>query len=206
VSVFEARAGRLLRVKGLSAPCYEFRYGSVSLRTAAIAMTSSPEQLNPTEPAALPLSGVLVGIDYGTKRVGVSVSDRDQKFSSPLHNYQRQGEQSDSRFFRKLVEEYRPIGFVVGLPLHLSGDESEKSKEARKYAAWLTQLTSLPHNFQDERFSSFHAETLLQNAELSKQKRKDRIDKLAAQILLQSFLDRRANPAVERFIPQNETR
>ncbi len=111
-------------------------------------MTSSPEQLNPTEPAPLPLCGVLVGIDYGTKRVGVSVSDRDQKFSSPLHNYQRQGEQPDARFFRKLVEEYRPIGFVVGLPLHLSGDESEKSKEARKYAAWLTQLTGLPHNFR----------------------------------------------------------
>ncbi|MFN9720885.1 MAG: Holliday junction resolvase RuvX [Planctomycetota bacterium] len=159
-------------------------------------MTSSPEQLAPTEPDPLPLSGVLVGIDYGTRRVGVSVSDRDQKFSSPLHNYQRQGEQPDSRFFRKLVDEYRPVGFVVGLPLHLSGDESEKSREARCYAVWLTQLTGLPHNFQDERFSSFQAETLLQSAELSKQKRKDRIDKLAAQILLQSFLDRREHGAM----------
>lgn len=139
----------------------------------------------------VPLSGVLLGIDYGTRRVGVAVSDRDQRFSSPLHNHDRHGVQVDERFFRKVVEEYRPVGLVVGLPIHLSGDESEKSREARKFAEWLGTVTGLPYTFQDERFTSFQAEKLLLAAELSKKKRKERMDKLAAQILLQTFLDSR---------------
>ena len=136
--------------------------------------------------------GVLFGIDYGTKRVGVAVSDRNQRFSSPLQNHERQGLQGDTRFFRKLVEEYRPVGLVVGLPIHLSGDESQKSREARDYATWLTSITGLPHCFQDERFTSHQAEMILLQAELTKKQRKARMDKLSAQILLQTFLDKRA--------------
>ncbi len=139
----------------------------------------------------VPESGVLLGIDYGTRRVGVAVSDRDQRFSSPLHNHDRHGVQVDERFFRKVVEEYQPVGLVVGLPIHLSGDESEKSREARKFAEWLGTVTGLPYTFQDERFTSFQAEKLLLAAELSKKKRKERMDKLSAQILLQTFLDAR---------------
>ena len=140
---------------------------------------------------SVPETGVLLGIDYGTKRVGVAVSDRDQKFSSPLHNHDRHGVHVDERFFRKVVEEFRPVGLVVGLPIHLSGDESEKSREARLFGQWLGTITGLPFTFQDERFTSFQAEKLLMAAELSKKKRKERMDKLAAQILLQTFLDAR---------------
>lgn len=149
----------------------------------------SPSSVNAEQ--SVPKSGVLLGIDYGTKRVGVAVSDRDQRFSSPLHNHDRHGVQVDERFFRKVVEEYRPVGLVVGLPIHLSGDESEKSREARKFAEWLCTVTGLPYTFQDERFTSFQAEKLLLAAELSKKKRKERMDKLSAQILLQTFLDAR---------------
>lgn len=143
-------------------------------------------------PPALPIVGVLLGIDYGTKRVGVAVSDREQKFSSPLFNHDRQGIQGDERFFRKVVAEYRPVGIVVGLPIHLSGDESQKSREARDFAAWLTALSGLPHTFQDERFTSHTAELILLQAELTRKQRKARMDKLSAQILLQTFLDKRA--------------
>ncbi len=143
------------------------------------------------QPAILPRDGVLLGIDYGTKRVGIAVSDMYQKYASPLFNHQRQGRQADERFFLKLIPEYRPVGLVVGLPIHLSGDESEKSREARRFAAWLSGLFSLPADFQDERFSSFQAEQLMLQAELNARQRKARIDKLAAQILLQTFLDRR---------------
>ena len=148
-----------------------------------------------TSAPTVPTAGVLLGIDYGTKRVGVAVSDRNQRFSSPLHNHERHGLHVDERFFRKVVEEYSPVGMVVGLPIHLSGDESEKSREARLFAEWLTKVTGLPHTFQDERFSSFHAEKLLMAAEMSARKRKERMDKLAAQILLQAFLDARTKAA-----------
>ena len=164
-------------------------------------MTSEP--LTSPFHVSLPEFGVLVGIDYGTKRVGVAVSDREQKFSSPLYNHQRQGIQGDSRFFLNLVEEYRPAGLVIGLPLHLSGDESEKSREARKFAVWLSELTQLPHSFQDERFSSFQAERLMSDAALTKKQRKDRIDKLAAQILLQTFLESRQSTSNATQLLQN---
>ncbi len=134
-----------------------------------------------------------MGIDYGTKRVGVAVTDVFQEISSPLHNYQRAGHQADEYFFLKVVEEYEVAGFVVGLPVHMSGDESKKSKEARRYAKWLTKLTGLPHAFQDERYSSVQAEARMLDAQLSKKQRHARIDKLAAQILLQAFVENRAN-------------
>lgn len=157
------------------------------------------------ESVPLPESGVLLGIDYGTKRVGVAVSDRDQKFSSPVHNHQRQGLQGDERFFRRLVAEYNPAGLVVGLPIHLSGDESEKSREARKFAQWLSQVTGLPFCFQDERFTSFQAERMLTEAAMTKKQRKERMDKLAAQILLQNFLEGRTAARTKRQAPQADT-
>ncbi len=135
--------------------------------------------------------GRLLGIDYGTKRVGVAVSDIHQEFSSPLHNYQRHGKQEDERFFRNVVSEYEISGLVVGLPVHMSGDESQKSREARNYGAWLKRLTGLPVAFQDERYSSVRADALMMQVSMTRKQRSARIDKLAAHILLQQFLDSR---------------
>lgn len=143
--------------------------------------------------SSLPSDGRLLGIDFGTKRVGVAVSDVMQKFASPLHNYQRSGRQADERFFCNLAREYEVKGFVVGLPVHMSGQESQKSAEARSFARWLTKVTSLPHAFQDERYSSVQAQALMMQANLSPKQRKARVDKLAAHILLQAFLDSRDN-------------
>ncbi|MFO0977533.1 MAG: Holliday junction resolvase RuvX [Planctomycetaceae bacterium] len=152
----------------------------------------------------IPKYGVVLGIDYGTKRIGVSVSDREQKFSSPLHNHTRQGLQGDERFFRKVVAEYRPVGLVVGLPLHMNGNESQKSREATKFAVWLSQITQLPYTFQDERLTSFQAEKLLLAAEMTNKQRKERMDKLAAQILLQMWLDARQPPRVPKSLPPED--
>ncbi|APZ96887.1 Holliday junction resolvase RuvX [Fuerstiella marisgermanici] len=151
-----------------------------------------------TDNSNLPARGRLLGIDYGTKRVGVAVSDVFQEISSPLYNYERRGQLNDEAFFLKVVEEYETIGFVIGLPVHMSGDESQKSKEARRYAKWLTKLTGLPHAFQDERYSSVQAEAKMFDAQLSKKQRHARIDKLAAQILLQAFIEARAAEAAKQ--------
>jgi putative Holliday junction resolvase len=139
----------------------------------------------------LPERGRLLGIDYGTKRVGVAVSDVFQEIASPLHNYQLVGHIADVQFFQKVAHEYEIAGLVVGLPLHISGDESEKSKEARRYAKWLSKVTNVPHAFQDERYSSVVAESMMIQADLSRKQRKARVDKLAAHILLQAFMDGR---------------
>lgn len=141
---------------------------------------------------SIPRRGRLVGIDYGTVRVGVSVSDVFQKLASPLHNYQRVSRQADEQFFRGQLQEYDVAGIIVGLPLHMNGDEGEKSREARLYGRWLHKISQLPVVFQDERLSSAQAEVLLHSAALTAKQRKARIDKLAAQIILQTWMDRRA--------------
>ena len=78
---------------------------------------------------------------------------------------------------------------MVGLPLYASGDESQKSFEAREFGSWLATLTGLPVAYHDERYTSVQAESLLGAASLTRGKRKKRIDKVAAQLILSSFLD-----------------
>jgi putative holliday junction resolvase len=137
----------------------------------------------------LPRTGRLAAIDYGTVRIGVAITDPDQRLASPLENYTRRDAAADAKWLQGLVNQERIAGFVVGLPVHSSGDESQKSGEARKFAAWIAELTKLPVGFFDERYTSAHAEVLLQGAELTKKRRKQRLDKLAAQILLAAYLE-----------------
>lgn len=140
----------------------------------------------------LPTVGRLAGIDYGTKRIGVAVSDRRQSLASPVENYQRNGVEAESRWFRQFAQREELVGFVVGLPVHLDGGESAKSREARAFAQWLHELTQLPVVFCDERYTSKQAEQMLIEVDMPRKKRKQRLDKLAAQIMLQGFLESRA--------------
>ncbi|MEZ6047039.1 MAG: Holliday junction resolvase RuvX [Planctomycetaceae bacterium] len=103
--------------------------------------------------------------------------------------WQRQSEAGDARFIKKLVEENQVVGLVVGLPVHMSGDEGGVAAQARQYGDWLAETVSLPVQYWDERFTSAKAETLLYSADLNAKQRKEKIDKLAAHIILQSFLD-----------------
>lgn len=152
-------------------------------------MTSPADVKDNDEP--FPATGVLIGIDFGTKRIGVAVSDGTQSIASPVYNYNRTNLQEDEDFFHAVIDEYEAVGFVVGLPVHMSGDESKKSKEARKFAAWLTRRTKLPTTFQDERHSSVQAEAMLMQASMSDKKRKAKLDKVAAAIILEDYLQSR---------------
>lgn len=145
-----------------------------------------------SDPVSLPTEGKLAGIDYGTVRIGVAICDPGQSFASPYENYNRSSEQIDAQYFTSMVKEESIVGLVVGLPLHLSGDESEKSIEARAFGAWLGEITGLPVVFHDERFTSSAAEDALLAANLTKKRRKARLDMLAAQMILRGFLDSRA--------------
>lgn len=144
-----------------------------------------------TEPAEFPTRGRLLGLDYGTKRVGIALTNPEQTIASPLENYTRSSEPQDARRLQQIVQEYRVAGLVVGLPLHArSGDEGEKAREARKFGTWASAATGLPVCFWDERYTTAIAEMHLLSASLSKKKRQARLDKLAAQIMLQSYLQR----------------
>ena len=117
------------------------------------------------------------------------MTDPDRTMASPLEVYARRNSERDAKYFQQLAREERIVLWVVGLPVHLDGRESRKSEEARRFGQWLQESTSLPVEYFDERFSSVQAEELLVGAELTHKKRKQRIDKLAAQIMLTAYLE-----------------
>lgn len=139
--------------------------------------------------SSVPTRGTLLGLDYGTKRIGVAVSTPEQSIASPLENYTRRNEPEDAAFLKKLATEYQAVGLVVGLPVHMSGDEGAKAREARVFGEWAARVCGLPVVFWDERYSSAMAQLYLQQAEVSRKKQKQRLDKVAAQVMLQAFLD-----------------
>ena len=136
-----------------------------------------------------PPTGRIAGIDFGTVRIGVAISDPMQSIASPLDNYDRRDERRDAAYFRRLVEQESIARFVVGLPVHLDGRESEKSIQAREFGDWLRRTTGIPVDHFDERFTTSQAQQYLIGARLSKKKRKARLDKLAAQIMLAAYLE-----------------
>jgi nicotinamidase/pyrazinamidase len=136
-----------------------------------------------------PSHGRLAGIDFGTVRIGIAITDQQRMLASPYENYVRRDAQSDARRFQRLVSEEQIAGFVVGLPVHTSGHESQKSQEARQFGRWLAESTGVPVRFYDERYTSAQAEEILGEAQLTKKKRKKRLDMLAAQIMLAAYLE-----------------
>ena len=133
--------------------------------------------------------GRLAGIDYGTVRIGVALTDPERRWVNPFANYTRRDIASDAAWFKKLAIDERIVRFVVGLPVHLSGRESQKSNEAREFGEWLAVTTGVPVVFFDERFTSNEAEQLLAEVKMTKKRRKARLDKLAAHILLTAYLE-----------------
>ena len=159
---------------------------------------TSPEDSIPTTtdspttdfPAnTVPTTGTLLGIDFGTKRIGIAVSTPDQSIASPLQNYDRRNETEDCAIMKRTAREYQAVGLVVGLPVHMSGDEGGKAKEARKFGEWIGRMVELPVVFWDERYTSALAGLYLQQSNLSEKKQKAKLDKVAAQVMLQSFLN-----------------
>jgi putative Holliday junction resolvase len=131
----------------------------------------------------------LLGVDYGTVRVGLAICDSERIIASPLTTYARRDTGQDAAYFRKLIEDEEVGGLVVGLPVHCGGEEGIKAKEARAFGGWLAEVTGLPVAYFDERFTTKQAESALRQAGLSHQRRKDRRDRVAAQILLQAYLE-----------------
>ncbi len=136
-----------------------------------------------------PPPGRVAGIDYGTVRIGIALSDPGRTLASPWETYTRKRLDQDAEHFRQLVRAEEVTLFVVGLPVHTDGRESQKSVEARRFGRWLEETTRVTVEFFDERFTTVEAEQHLREAELSRRRRQARRDKLAAQILLAAYLE-----------------
>jgi putative holliday junction resolvase len=144
--------------------------------------------------ALLPEHGALIGLDLGTKTIGVAVSDPDRRLAAPVVTIGRARFVSDAERLLGLAEERRVVGSVLGLPLNMDGSEGPRAQATRAFARNLAKLTALPIALWDERLSTAAVERVLIEADASRRKRKAVIDQHAAAYILQGALDRLARP------------
>ena len=134
-----------------------------------------------------------MGLDYGKARIGVAFSDLSSTIASADHIRKSQGEESDLEYFANLIKEKSVDKVVFGLPLNADGSESEMSQVVRGFAGRLSKITGVEVCFQDERYTSYEAEEYLKEAGIKWEKRKELLDKVSAQIILQNYLDENPN-------------
>ncbi|MBX2802879.1 MAG: Holliday junction resolvase RuvX [Myxococcales bacterium] len=133
--------------------------------------------------------GRILGLDVGTKTIGVAVSDPTGLLASPVCTVSRKGVRTDVVALQAIVAEREVQAVVVGLPLELDGSEARSARLARQIGVALGEATSLPVHYVDERYTSVDAERQLIAADVSRARRKQVIDQQAAVIILQTFLD-----------------
>lgn len=131
-----------------------------------------------------------MAVDLGTKRIGIALSDPDGLFASPLTVVQRKGGRQDLQEVADLARDYQVDVIVVGLPVDLRGQEAIAAEKAQVEIEQLRQLTPLPVETYDERMTSVAAQKAMREGGAGREQRKDNIDKVAAAMLLQSYLDK----------------
>ncbi len=132
-----------------------------------------------------------IALDVGDVRIGVAVSDLLGITANPRETYVRKkGDiEADMEYFCRYAEKEDADAFVLGLPKNMDGSEGERARVTREFGSMLAERSGLPVYYQDERLTTVSAERLLIDADVRREKRKQVIDKVAATIILQSYLD-----------------
>ena len=138
----------------------------------------------------LPAGAPLMGLDVGTKTIGIALSDVTRTIASGLVTLTRGKFTADTQRLLALVDEHNVGGLVVGLPVNLDGSQGPRAQATRAFARNLAKLTPLPILLWDERLTTAAAERSLLEADVSRRRRAQVIDKVAATLILQSALDR----------------
>jgi putative Holliday junction resolvase len=141
----------------------------------------------------LPARGALIGLDLGTKTIGVAASDPDRRLATGVTTVARTTFSADVKKLLALAAERRTVAFVLGLPINMDGSEGPRAQSTRAFARNLEKLTALPIALWDERLSTAAVERELIAADASRARRKAVIDQHAAVFILQGALDRLAN-------------
>jgi len=131
----------------------------------------------------------IIGIDTGEKRVGVAISDALGITAQGLSVIERKGDESLFDELKNIIDEHKVIEIVVGLPLNMDGSYGPKAKEAVRFSESLGKKFDIPIKLWDERMTTAEVQRIMIAADVSRQKRKKKIDKLAAQVMLQSYLN-----------------
>jgi putative Holliday junction resolvase len=138
----------------------------------------------------LPARGALIGLDLGTKTIGVAASDPDRRLAAGVETVWRTNFTADSARLIGLAQERKAVGMVLGLPINMNGSEGPRAQSTRAFARNLAKLCGLPIGLWDERLSTAAVERELLAADASRSKRAAVIDQHAAAYILQGALDR----------------
>ena len=137
-----------------------------------------------------PARGSLLGLDLGSKTIGVAASDPDRRLAAAVETVARTNFTADARHLLALAVERSAVGFVLGLPVNMNGSEGPRAQSTRAFARNFAKLTDLPIALWDERLSTAAVERALIAADVSRRKRAAVIDQHAAAFILQGALDR----------------
>jgi putative Holliday junction resolvase len=140
--------------------------------------------------SVLPPAGKLMGLDLGTKTIGVALSDGMRFSASPLETIARRKFTQDAERLVEIVRQHAIVGVVLGLPLNMDGSEGPRVQSTRAFARNLARLLPLPLVFWDERLSTSAVTRMMIEADMSRARRAEVVDKLAASYILQGALDR----------------
>jgi putative Holliday junction resolvase len=139
-----------------------------------------------------PARGALLGLDLGTRTIGIAVSDPDRRLATGVETLRRKAFTADAAHLIAIAGDRRAVGFVLGLPINMDGSEGPRAQSTRAFARNLARLTELPIALWDERLSTAAVERELIAADASRAKRAKVIDEHAAIFILQGALDRLA--------------
>jgi putative Holliday junction resolvase len=132
----------------------------------------------------------LIGIDLGTKTIGLALTDSGRQIASPLETIKRKKFTQDVERLLDLCQEHSVFGLVIGLPLNMDGTEGPRCQATRAFVRNLAQKTKIPITYWDERLSTAAVTRTLIEADRSRARRAELVDKMAASYILQGFLDR----------------
>ena len=132
-----------------------------------------------------------MGIDFGMARIGIALSDETKFLATPFVTYKRKGINQDIDYILDLIKTKNVDEIVCGLPMNMQGEEQTIAAKTREFMSFLQEKTNVKIEFIDERLSSVMAEELLKETERDWKKRKEKLDAVAASILLQDYLDAR---------------
>ena len=132
----------------------------------------------------------LMGLDLGTKTIGLALSDVERRIATPLETIKRTKFAKDAERLEELIAENRIVAILLGLPLNMDGSEGPRVQSTRAFARNLAQRVSLPIAFWDERLSTSAVTRMMIEADLRRDRRAELVDKLAASYILQGALDR----------------
>lgn len=138
----------------------------------------------------LPPQGKLMGLDLGTKTIGVAISDGMRFSATPLETVKRSKFTTDAERLAAIAQQHEIVGIVLGLPLNMDGSEGPRAQSTRAFARNLESKLDLPLAFWDERLSTSAVERTLLEADASRARRAEVVDKLAASYILQGALER----------------